>query len=175
MDRLKSVIQGSGYVAPRRKNLWCSIGEIRSSLDFPIVRLKVQSPKWQAEVLLKLLIVDDNATVRRLIRSIVLPFASEIYECTDGADSFSTYQAHRPDVVLMDIRMNDVDGIEATKHIKAADPKARIVIVTDYDDDVLRQAAMRAGACGYALKDNLLDLVRLLEAFGQVLRPSDES
>jgi DNA-binding NarL/FixJ family response regulator len=111
---------------------------------------------------LKLLIVDDNAAVRRLIRSIVLPFASEIFECTDGADALSAYQTEGPDVVLMDIRMSEVDGIQATKQIKAADPTAKIVIVTDYDDDALRAAAMRAGACGYALKDNLLDLVRLL-------------
>jgi DNA-binding NarL/FixJ family response regulator len=126
---------------------------------------------------LKLLIVDDNAAVRRLIRSIVLPFASEIFECTDGADALSAYQAEGPDVVLMDIRMSEVDGIQATRQIKAADPAAKIVIVTDYDDDALRAAAMRAGACGYALKDNLLDLVRLLEAIKQSNpgRPGTES
>lgn len=126
---------------------------------------------------MKLLIVDDNAAVRRLIRSIVVPFASEIYECTDGADACSAYQAQRPDVVLMDIRMNEVDGIQATKQIKAADPEAKIVIVTDYEDDALRHSAMRAGACGYALKDNLLDLVRLLEAIKQSNpgRPGTES
>jgi DNA-binding NarL/FixJ family response regulator len=67
----------------------------------------------------------------------------------------------------MDVRMNEVDGIQATKQIKAADPEAKIAIVTDYDDDALRHAAMRAGACGYALKDNLLELVRLLEAIKQ--------
>jgi DNA-binding NarL/FixJ family response regulator len=70
-----------------------------------------------------------------------------------------------------------VDGIQATRQIKAADPAAKIVIVTDYDDDALRAAAMRAGACGYALKDNLLDLVRLLEAIKQSNpgRPGTES
>jgi CheY-like chemotaxis protein len=112
---------------------------------------------------LRFLIVDDNAAVRRLIRSIVLPLACGISECTDGVDALSAYQAHRPDVVLMDIRMNEVDGIQATKQIKAADPQATIIIVTDYDDDGLRQAATRAGACGYVVKDNLLELVRLLE------------
>jgi two-component system response regulator DegU len=108
--------------------------------------------------------VDDNASVRRLIRSIVLPFASEISECTDGADALSIYQEQRPDVVLMDIRLNEVDGIQATKQIRAADPEARILIVTDYDDEELHKASIQAGACGYVLKDNLLDLVRLLEA-----------
>ncbi len=65
---------------------------------------------------MKLLIVDDNAAVRRLIRSIVLPFAGEVFECVDGADALAAYQAHRMDVVLMDIRMSEVDGIEATKN-----------------------------------------------------------
>jgi DNA-binding NarL/FixJ family response regulator len=112
---------------------------------------------------LNLLIVDDNAAVRRLIVEIVLPFADEIRECSDGAEAVSAYIAQRPDLVLMDIRMKQVDGIEATKRIKVADPSAKILIVTDYDDEALRQAAMREGACGYALKDNLLDLVRVLE------------
>jgi DNA-binding NarL/FixJ family response regulator len=112
---------------------------------------------------MKFLIVDDNAAVRRLIRSIVLPLAGDICECTDGADALSAYLAQKPDVVLMDIRMNEVDGIRATKQIRAADGKARILIVTGFDDTELRQASMDAGACGYVLKDNLLELVRLLE------------
>ena len=111
---------------------------------------------------MKLLIVDDNAGVRRLIRSIVPGFASEICECADGGEALTVYQHLRPNVVLMDIRLNEVDGIQATAQIKAFDPQARIVIVTDYDDESLRQAAMRAGACDYVLKDNLLDLAQLL-------------
>ena len=112
---------------------------------------------------MNLLIVDDNAAVRRLIADIVTPYAHHIRECADGARAISEYQMQRPDLVLMDIRMDEVDGIEATRRIKAADPTARIIIVTDYDDDALRQAALREGACGYALKDNLLDLVGFLE------------
>ena len=113
---------------------------------------------------MKILIVDDNASVRRLIRSILPPFASESYECANGADALTTYQAQRPDVVLMDTRMNEMDGIQATERIKAADRGARILIVTDYNDEELRRAAMRAGACGYVLKYNLLELAGLLEA-----------
>jgi DNA-binding NarL/FixJ family response regulator len=123
--------------------------------------------QWQVEITLRFLIVDDNPAVRRLIANVVLPFAGEICECADGADALSAYQAQHPDLVLMDIRMNSLDGIQATKQIKATDPAARIVIVTDYDDEALRQVAMRSGACGYALKDNLLDLVRLLHTIEQ--------
>jgi len=117
--------------------------------------------------------VDDNAAVRRLIAGIVTPFADEIRECADGAEALSAYSARRPDLVLMDIRMDGVDGIEATRRIKAADPTARIIIVTDYDDDALRQAAMREGACGYSLKDNLLDLGRLFEEMGAKQGPGN--
>ena len=113
---------------------------------------------------MKILIVDDNASVRRLIRSVLPALVSEIYECANGADALTTYQDRRPDVVLMDIRMDEMDGIQATERIKAADQGARILIVTDYDDEELRRAAMRAGAWGYVLKNNLLALVQLLEA-----------
>lgn len=116
---------------------------------------------------MRLLIVDDNAAVRRLIKSIVLPLAGEIRECADGTDAIAAYNEQRPDLVLMDIRMNEMDGISATKQITAADPAAKIIIVSDYDDAALRQAAMKAGACGYALKDNLLNLIRLLEDMRQ--------
>jgi CheY-like chemotaxis protein len=119
--------------------------------------------RWQIETSLKILIVDDNAAVRALIRRIVLPFADEIWECTDGADGLAAYHAQRPDVVLMDIRMKCMDGIEATKRIRAVHPTATIVMLSDYDDDALRDTALSAGACGYTLKDNLLNLVRLLE------------
>jgi len=112
---------------------------------------------------LKFLIVDDNAAVRRLIRSIVLPFACEIRESTTGEAAIAAYTASRPDLVLMDVRLDEMDGIEATRRILALDSMARIVIVTAYDDDELRAAAAHAGASGYVLKDNLLDLVRVLE------------
>ena len=112
---------------------------------------------------LKLLIVDDNPAVRKLIAHIAQPFAGDIFECSDGADALSAYQEQQPDLVLMDIRMKEVDGITATRQIKANEPTAQIIIVTDYDDDALREAAMLAGARGYALKDNLLDLFLLLD------------
>ena len=112
---------------------------------------------------MKLLIVDDNPAVRRLIHNLVRPLAREIRECADGEEATSAYSSYKPDLVFMDIRMDPIDGIEATRLIKAVDPAARIIIVTDYDDKALRQAALQAGAVAYALKDNLLDLVRLLE------------
>ena len=113
---------------------------------------------------MNLLIVDDSATVRQLIADIVAPLFREIRECGDGADALPAYRAHRPDVVLMDVRMRLMDGLEATRRICAADPAAKVVIVTDFDDDALRLSAMNAGASAYALKDNLLGLPELIEA-----------
>jgi CheY-like chemotaxis protein len=112
---------------------------------------------------LKILIVDDNAPVRRLVASIVGPLAESIQECSSGEEAVAAYGSTRPDIVLMDIRMKEMDGIEATRRICQADPNAKIVILTDYDDTELRRAAAAAGTVHYALKDNLPDLVRLIE------------
>ncbi|HUR36068.1 MAG TPA: response regulator, partial [Vicinamibacterales bacterium] len=70
----------------------------------------------------------------------------------------------RPDWVLMDLRMARMGGLEATRRLVAADGTARVLIVTDYDDVHWRAAASDAGACGYVLKENLLDIRRMLES-----------
>ena len=106
------------------------------------------------------LIVEDNAGVRRLLRSALAELTEDIWECCDGADALAAYTLHHPTVVLMDIRMQRMDGLAATKQILLLDPSAKVLIVTDYDDDALRNAAQEAGACGYALKLNLLDLAQ---------------
>jgi CheY-like chemotaxis protein len=114
---------------------------------------------------LNLLIVDDNAKVRGLIAGLMEPFADKIQECSNGVDAIVAYTEERPDLVLMDIQMNGADGIEATRRIRNADPSAKIIIVTGFDDEAIRQKAMRAGACAYTLKDNLLDLLPVVETF----------
>jgi CheY-like chemotaxis protein len=109
-----------------------------------------------------LLIVEDNENMRGLLKSLVRDLTSEIHECGDGAEALACYTAHRPDWVLMDIKMPRTDGIEATRQITAAFPKAQVVIVTDYDDAELRAAACEAGARAYVLKEDLLALRRVL-------------
>ena len=112
---------------------------------------------------MKILIVEDNQPMRRIIRRIVTDVADEVIECGDGAQAFALYAEQLPDWVLMDIEMAEVDGISATRQIKAGFPNANILIVTNYDDAGLREAANEAGACGFILKDNLLALRSFLQ------------
>jgi len=111
---------------------------------------------------MKLLIVEDDPRVRRMIKLVVAELPAAIFECGDGAEAQASYNQYRPDWVLMDIEMPVVDGLEATQRIKAEHPGARIVIVTAHEGASLREAARRAGACGYVLKENLLDLLSIL-------------
>ena len=107
---------------------------------------------------MRVLIVDDNREMRRTIRSCVCEPADEAFEASDGAEVLEAYRAHRPDWVLMDMRMPHVDGLAATRELKAVFPEARVLIVTNYDDGSLRSSALDAGACGYVLKEKLRDL-----------------
>ncbi len=112
--------------------------------------------------MMSLLIVEDNAKMRRMLKSLVADLASPVHECADGAEALALYAAHRPDWVLMDIAMKDLDGISATREIKAAYPDAHICIVTQYDDSEMREAARRAGAEAYVTKDNLIAVRQVL-------------
>ena len=109
------------------------------------------------------LIVDDNPQFRALIRTVVAGLVDEVNECADGDEAVAAYSAERPDWVLMDLRMARMGGLEATRRLLAADRTARILIVTDYDDVHWRAAAIEAGACGYVLKENLLEVRQLLK------------
>jgi len=110
----------------------------------------------------RILLVDDSPRVRATIRAIVADLASEMAECFDGAQVLASFEAFRPDVVLMDIRMPGMDGIEATALLKKAHPKARVVMVSDHEQEDLRLAAREAGAEAYVAKTDLLVLRRLL-------------
>ncbi len=111
---------------------------------------------------MKVLIVDDNEQIRELVRDYLPASVDEIYECADGSEAFALYRKHLPDWVLMDINMKDVDGITATRQIIAAYPQALILLVTNFDDDNLRRAGREAGAIGYIVKENLLDILEIL-------------
>jgi CheY-like chemotaxis protein len=109
-----------------------------------------------------ILIVEDNATMRALIRSLVEGPGSAVHECADGEGAVDLYARLRPDWVLMDIGLGGMDGIAATQAIRRSDPTARIIIVTERRDDEVRRAAVAAGASGFVLKEDLLELPALL-------------
>lgn len=116
---------------------------------------------------MNLLIVEDNEQLRRVIRSVVADLAAPIYECGDGDEALQAYAAHQltaSDWVLMDIAMARMDGIAATRQLKAAFPDANICIVTNYDDAELRATAQQAGAAGYVLKDDLFAVRQVITA-----------
>jgi len=114
---------------------------------------------------MKLLIIEDNPQMRQMIREVVADLAEEVTECADGQEAVAAYQAQQlsgEDRVLMDLQMPGVGGLEATRRIRAAFPDAQVIIVTQYDDQHWRTAAKEAGACGYLLKENLLELREML-------------
>jgi CheY-like chemotaxis protein len=108
------------------------------------------------------LIVEDDGAMRELIKRVIGDLADSFWECGDGRDALDLYEKHRPTWVLMDIRMEHVDGLTATQQITTAWPSARVLVVTSYTDEDLREAAQRAGAYGYISKENLLEIRKWL-------------
>jgi CheY-like chemotaxis protein len=109
-----------------------------------------------------ILIADDNPRMRETIKMMLVDAGPDFIECADGAEVLALYRKHKPDWVLMDIRMGAMDGIAATREVTSAFPNARIIIVTNYNDSFLRAEAEEAGAVGYVLKDDLSELVQVI-------------
>jgi CheY-like chemotaxis protein len=114
-----------------------------------------------------ILIVEDSDRMRQMIKELLGDLTETFMECGDGAQALAAYRQYRPDWVLMDIKMKEMDGLAATRQIKAVFPEARIIIVTGHDDARLREAAHRAGACAYVNKENLLELRQILIGKGE--------
>ncbi|MEX1138278.1 MAG: response regulator transcription factor [Bacteroidota bacterium] len=104
---------------------------------------------------MKILIVDDSPLMRQAIKTIVAQPEDQTAECTDGKSVVSAFEAFKPDWVLMDVKMKPINGIQATRELKAVFPNAHVAIVTNYGDQEFRDVAKEAGAEMYFLKDNL--------------------
>ncbi|WP_199923325.1 response regulator [Streptomyces sp. NRRL F-5123] len=126
---------------------------------------------------IRVLLVDDQALVRTGFRMIVenAPDMEVVGEAGDGAEAVALAVELRPDVVLMDVRMPDVDGVEATRRISAAAGHVRVLILTTFDLDEYVYAALHAGASGFLLKDtlaaDLLSAVRVVVRGDAVVAP----
>jgi two-component system, NarL family, response regulator NreC len=102
----------------------------------------------------RVLIADDHAIVRAGLRALLKSEAEMelVGEATDGAETLLLVDALHPDILVLDLSMPDLDGIQVTKHVQSTSPQVRVLILTVHEDEVLLRAAIRAGASGYILK-----------------------
>lgn len=127
---------------------------------------------------IRVLVVDDQTMVRAGFRLLLAdePDIEVVAEASNGRDAVAQAARFRPDVILMDIRMPEMDGLEATRRILATDTEARVLILTTFDLDDYVFEALRAGASGFVLKDEppeqLLGAVRTIAAGDALLSPS---
>ena len=127
---------------------------------------------------IRVLLCDDQALVRSGFRMILeaRPDLQVVGEAEDGAQAVRLARQTQPDVILMDVRMPHLDGVEATRQIVAAGSPARILVLTTYDLDDYVYAAIRAGASGFLLKDvqpaQLAEAIRVIAAGDALLAPS---
>ena len=129
-------------------------------------------------VRIRVLLVDDDALVRGGLR-IILSSADDLEvvgEVDDGADAVAAVREHRPDVVLMDIRMAEMDGITATAALRRLVPPPQVIVLTTFQADEHVVAALRAGASGFLIKDtppvDILNAIRLVAAGNAIISPS---
>ena len=118
----------------------------------------------------RLMIVDDHEVVRMGLRAAleVEDDFTVVAEAANGQDAIDRARAHRPDIVLMDVRMDGIDGIEACREIRSELPATRVLMLTSFAEEETVVAALLAGAAGYVLKN--VPRVRLLEALRAVAR-----
>jgi DNA-binding NarL/FixJ family response regulator len=129
-------------------------------------------------VTIRVLLIDDDALVRAGLR-MILSSSDEVEvvgEAADGVDAVAAVQAHRPDVVLMDIRMPGMDGITATAALRRLPEPPHVIVLTTFQADEHVMNAIRAGADGFLLKDtpptDIVNAVRLVAAGEAMLSPS---
>ncbi|KAG0758101.1 hypothetical protein G6F22_019740 [Rhizopus arrhizus] len=116
---------------------------------------------------IRVLVVDDHPLLRDGLAALLGAQADLqlLGEAADGEEAIACYQRLHPDVVLMDLQMPRLDGVEAIVRIRALDPRARIIVLTTYRGDVRAVRALQAGASAYLLKDmlrhELVDTIRM--------------
>lgn len=119
---------------------------------------------------IKVLLVDDQELVRSGLRRILRRKDGFVIvgECADGSEVPDAVAAHTPDVVLMDLRMKRVDGIQATRDLQLGDRPPPVLVLTTFDDDELLSGSLRAGAAGFILKDSPAeDLIRAVRTVAE--------
>ena len=107
----------------------------------------------------RVLVVDDHALLRTGVANIINQESDldVVAEAANGREAVDAFVVHRPDVVLMDLRMPEMEGVEAVRRIREIDPQARVIVLTTYDADEDIARALQAGAKAYVLKDIAAD------------------
>lgn len=127
---------------------------------------------------IRLLLVDDQRLLREGMRILLElePDLKVVGEAANGVEALTQYGSLRPDVVLMDVKMPEMDGVAATRQLLIDHPEAKVVILTTFDDDEYVFEGIRAGALGYLLKalsgEELADAIRTVAAGGALIEPS---
>jgi len=124
----------------------------------PIAESRV-TPADLAVARARVLVVDDHSLLRTGVANIINQEADleVVAEAANGRDGVDAFRAHRPDVTLMDLRMPEMEGVEAVRRIRELDPQARVIVLTTYDADEDIARALQAGAKAYILKDIAAD------------------
>jgi DNA-binding NarL/FixJ family response regulator len=128
--------------------------------------------------IIRVLLVDDQPLVRAGLRILLRPDEGfdVVGECSDGAAALLAVPSLRPDVVVMDVRMKGMDGVEATRRLRLLPDGPPVLVLTTFDDDAVLSAALRAGAAGFQVKDapaeELIRAIRVVAEGGAFLDPA---
>ena len=126
---------------------------------------------------IRIICVDDHSLVRKGLASIIAnePDMEMVGEAANGREAVDSFRSLRPEVVLMDLRMPEMDGIEATRQIRKVDPEAKIIALTSYDGDQEIYRSLEAGVRGYLLKEmvhsEVVRAIRVVQSGKRLMPP----
>lgn len=114
---------------------------------------------------MNILLVEDNDQMRTFMKSLLINWGHSVLEANNGRSAIEIAKLQKPDIILMDINLGKMDGIEVVLTIRENKVMSKIIMVTEYDNPNLRKNPKTAGADGYVLKENLLSLEEVIKNY----------